>query len=376
MKDIAQKIKERDRVIVRTSITGITANVLLAAFKAVVGMLTHSIAVTMDAVNNLTDALSSVITIAGTKLAGRRPDKKHPLGHGRYEYLSTMIISVIVLYAGVTALTESLKKIPHPEQAEYSSVSLVIMAAAVIVKILLGLYVKRQGVKVESGALAASGRDALFDAVLSASVLGSAIIYIVSGISLEAYVGALIAVFIIRAGIDMIRETMDDILGKRPDAEMTAGIKALITEFPEVRGVYDLILNNYGPNKNYASVHVELPDTMRVDQVDVLTRQIEEKVYRETGVILTGIGVYSFNTKNEQAAEIRYRVQHLVMEHPWALQMHGFYVDMQEKTMRFDVVLSFDVMPEKAAAELYEEVQKVFPEYTLQIVPDLDITDV
>ena len=376
MKDIAQKIKERDRVIVRTSITGITANVLLAAFKAVVGMLTHSIAVTMDAVNNLTDALSSVITIAGTKLAGRRPDKKHPLGHGRYEYLSTMIISVIVLYAGVTALTESLKKIPHPEQAEYSSVSLVIMAAAVIVKILLGLYVKRQGVKVESGALAASGRDALFDAVLSASVLGSAIIYIVSGISLEAYVGALIAVFIIRAGIDMIRETMDDILGKRPDAEMTAGIKALITEFPEVRGVYDLILNNYGPNKNYASVHVELPDTMRVDQVDVLTRQIEEKVYRETGVILTGIGVYSFNTKNEQAAEIRYRVQHLVMEHPWALQMHGFYVDMQEKTMRFDVVLSFDVVPEEAAAELYEEVQKVFPEYTLQIVPDLDITDV
>ena len=376
MKDIAQKIKERDRVIVRTSITGITANVLLAAFKAVVGMLTHSIAVTMDAVNNLTDALSSVITIAGTKLAGRRPDRKHPLGHGRYEYLSTMIISVIVLYAGVTALTESLKKIPHPEQAEYSSVSLVIMAAAVIVKILLGLYVKRQGVKVESGALAASGRDALFDAVLSASVLGSAIIYIVSGISLEAYVGALIAVFIIRAGIDMIRETMDDILGKRPDAEMTAGIKALITEFPEVRGVYDLILNNYGPNKNYASVHVELPDTMRVDQVDVLTRQIEEKVYRETGVILTGIGVYSFNTKNEQAAEIRYRVQHLVMEHPWALQMHGFYVDMQEKTMRFDVVLSFDVVPEEAAAELYEEVQKVFPEYTLQIVPDLDITDV
>ena len=164
---------DRDKIIVRTSIIGIAANLLLAGFKAAVGILANSISIVLDAVNNLSDALSSVITIIGTKLAGKAPDKKHPMGYGRIEYLSAMIISMIVLYAGITSLVESVKKIIHPEKAEYTGVTLLIVAAAVVVKLLLGRHVKATGQKVNSGSLIASGEDARLDAVISASTLST-----------------------------------------------------------------------------------------------------------------------------------------------------------------------------------------------------------
>ena len=375
-KTLLQEAVLRDQAIIRTSVIGIIANVFLAAFKAVIGIMTNSIAITLDAVNNLTDGLSSVITIIGTKLAGKRPDKQHPFGHGRYEYLAAMIVSAIVLYAGITSATESVKKIIEPEKADYSVVSLIIIAAAVGVKIVLGRYVKGQGEKHRSNALVASGADAMFDAILSASVLASALIFILTGVSLEAYVGAVISVFIIKSGIEMMRETLDDILGKRADTETTRQIKELICEFPEVRGAYDLFINNYGPNRDYASVHVELPDTMTVDDVDVLTRNIQVKIYKETGVVLTGIGVYSYNTKDTEAAAVRNRVQEIVMNHDWVLQMHGFYADTEKKTLRFDVVLSFEISVKEAISTLTEEIRAVYPDYELQIVPDIDVSDI
>ena len=365
----------RDAVIIRTSVVGIVANVLLAAFKAGVGFASNSIAVILDAVNNLSDALSSIITIVGTKLAGKLPDKKHPLGYGRIEYLSALIVSGIVLYAGITAAVESVKKIIHPEKPDYSAVSLVIIAVAVVVKIVLGRYVKKKGEAVNSEALIASGTDALSDAVLSASVLASALVYLASGISLEAWVGAVISVMIIRSGIEMISETLDKVLGTRADRETTGRIKQLLTEEPEVRGAYDLIINNYGPDKNYASVHLELPDTMTVAQLDDLTRRVETKVYRETGVILAGVGAYSYNTGDNEAARIQNDVRKRVLSHDWAVQMHGFYLEEEKKHMRFDVVFSFDIDPKDGLAALYDEILQAYPDYAVVIVPDVDVSD-
>ena len=196
----------RETTIVRTSIIGILVNVLLAAFKAAIGLITHSIAVTLDAVNNLSDALSSVITIVGTKLAGKLPDKKHPLGYGRIEYLSAMIVSALVLYAGITSLVESIKSIISPEKPDYSVVSLIIVGSAVVAKLLLGTYVKRTGKRVNSASLEASGSDAMFDSIISASVLLCALIYIAFGLSLEAYAGVVISLVIIRSGVEMLRD--------------------------------------------------------------------------------------------------------------------------------------------------------------------------
>lgn len=364
----------RGQIIVRTSLVGIVVNILLAAFKAAVGLTANSIAVLLDAVNNLSDALSSVITVVGVKLAGRKPDKEHPFGHGRIEYLSAMIIAAIVFYAGLTSLWESGKKIIEPEAADYSMLSLVIIAVAVVVKIVLGRYFKQQGRVAESGALEASGADALFDAILSFSVLVSALIYLGTGVSLEAYVGVIIAGFIIKSGIDMMRETLNDILGERPDPALVRKIKGMLAREPEIRGAYDLMMNNYGPGRNYASVHIELPDTMTVEEADRLTRRIHDKVFEATGVRLMGVSVYSYNAKDPGAIPIRKAIYKIVMAHPYALQVHGFYVDRTEKEMRFDVVVRFGNDLQAILQELHQEVQAAYPDYHILIDPDMDIS--
>lgn len=372
---ISSAVAQREGLIVRTSVIGIITNILLAAFKAAVGLISHSIAVVLDAVNNLSDALSSLITIIGTKLSAKLPDKKHPLGYGRIEYLTALVVAALVLYAGVTSLVESVKKIIHPETADYSIVSLVIIAVAVVVKLLLGRYVKAQGRKANSAALEASGADASFDAILSASVLLSAIVFLLWGLSLEAWVGVVIAGFIIKSGLEMITDTLDDILGKRADAELTGRIRRAVLEEEAIRGVYDIIVNDYGPNKNTCSLHIELPDFMTVDQVDVITRNLQNRVLDAAGVIVTGVSVYSYNTKDDEAAAIRGRVTGIVLSHDWALQLHGFYADTVNKTLRFDVVMSFDVTVSEALSTLYSELSSALPEYTVHITPDVDAAD-
>lgn len=373
--DITVLAANREKTIVKTSIIGIITNILLVGFKMFVGLVSNSIAVILDAVNNLSDALSSVVTIIGAKLGAKKPDKKHPLGYGRIEYLSSMIVAALVLYAGITSFVESIKKIISPEEADYSVVSIVIISVAIIVKLFLGLYVKRQGKNVNSGALIASGSDALFDAVLSSSVLASAIIYLIFGISLEAYVGVIISGFIIKAGIEIMIETLNDIIGKREDPEMIKELKRIICEEEAVRGAYDITLFDYGPNKHYGSAHIELPDTMNVDAVDRITRTIQANVFQKTGVILTGIGVYSFNTSDDEAAQMRNEIQKKVLSHDWALQMHGFYADPEKKMIRFDVVVSFDVDKPKAIEELNGEIKAMYPDYEATIVPDADVSD-
>ena len=373
--EISSAVAQREGLIVRTSVIGIITNILLAAFKAAVGLISHSIAVVLDAVNNLSDALSSLITIIGTKLSAKLPDKKHPLGYGRIEYLTALVVAALVLYAGVTSLVESVKKIIHPETADYSIVSLVIIAVAVVVKLLLGRYVKAQGRKANSAALEASGADASFDALLSASVLLSAIVFLLWGLSLEAWVGVVIAGFIIKSGLEMITDTLDDILGKRAEAELTGKIRRAVLEEEAIRGVYDIIVNDYGPNKNTCSLHIELPDFMTVDQVDVITRHLQNRVLDAAGVIVTGVSVYSYNTKDDEAAAIRGRVTGIVLSHDWALQLHGFYADTVNKSLRFDVVMSFDVTVSEALSTLYSELSSALPEYTVHITPDVDAAD-
>ena len=373
--EYVNEMNDRNRVIVRTSIVGIITNVILVIFKLTVGFLSSSISVILDGVNNLTDAVSSIVTIVGTKLANRKPDKKHPLGHGRIEYITAMVVAAIIIYAGITAAKESIENIFNPSDADYSIVSLMVILVAVAVKIILGTFVKKQGIRVKSGALEASGKDALFDAILSGSVLICALITYFTKFRLESYVGLIISGFIVKAGIEMMLETLDHILGKRADSETTKKIKEVICRSEPVRGAYDLFITNYGPERNYASVHIELPDTMSVEEVDILTRQIERNVYLETGVILTGIGVYSYNTKDDEASRIRNHVSEIVLANDWAIQMHGFYVDVKEKFMRFDTVLSFDISQKEGLEILNAAVAKEYPEYCIIITPDVDISD-
>ena len=368
--------EKRGRTIVRTSLIGIFANVLLAGFKAVVGAASGSVAIVMDAVNNLSDAASSIITIVGTKLAGRPADKKHPFGYGRMEYLSAMVISLIVLYAGITSLQESVKKIIHPQTPEYTAVTLVIVAVAVLVKIVLGRFVKATGKRVNSDSLVNSGQDAIMDSVISASTLAAAAIYLTTNVSLEAWLGAVISAVIIKSGIDMLRETLSEILGEEASADLARKIKADVCSFPEVRGAYDLVLNNYGPDVYNGSIHVEVCDALNADEIDNLTRAISAKVYQKEGVLLTAISVYSYNTKDPEVTQMRDKLIRILKENPNVLQVHGFYVEKEQKAMRFDMVVSFN---EKDRGKLYrdmlEKVREAFPDYQITAAMDTDFSE-
>lgn len=366
----------REKIIVRTSMIGIVANVFLVIFKTTIGLLSNSIAIVLDAVNNLSDVASSLITIVGTKLAGKEPDKKHPFGHGRIEYLSAMLIAVIILYAGITSLFESGKQIIHPETPEYNPVSLIIIGVAVVVKIVLGFYVKRVGKKVNSDSLINSGEDATLDAVISFSTLVAAGIFLFFQISLEAILGAIISVVILKSGISMLKSTISQLLGEQSDIEIAKKIQKTVMQFPNVLGVYDLVLNNYGPNRWNGSLHIEVPDTLSVTDLDQLLREIAIKVIRTHQVLLTAIGVYSVNTKDKEVVAAQKKVKEIALAHKYIRQVHGFYLMKEQKRMRFDLVVSFDAENrEEAFRAAVEDIKNAFPGYELQVAMDADFME-
>lgn len=369
-------MENRNSIIIQTSIIGILTNIALAGFKAFVGILSSSIAITMDAVNNLSDALSSVITIVGTKLANKQPDAKHPMGYGRIEYLSASIISCIVLYAGITAFVESVKSILHPSVPSYNTIALVIVSVGIVVKVILGLFVKKRGENVHSNSLIASGSDALNDAIISVTTLIAAIIYLIFHISLEAYLGAIIAIIIIKSGIDLLKETLSQILGERIDATFSKDIKATINSFPEVHGSYDLVLTSYGVDRYLGSVHIEIIDTMMAKEIDELSRKIAHKVYEKHQVLLTGIGIYSMNTTNDHIKQMEEKIRECVMGHDKVLQMHGFYVNEEEKSIQFDVIIDFAADDRSALfTHIHDDITKMYPDYKIYMTMDSDISD-
>lgn len=366
----------REKVIVRTSIIGILANVFLASFKAAVGLLSNSIAIVLDAVNNLSDALSSVITIIGAKLSNKPSDKKHPLGYGRVEYLSALVIGIIVLYAGITSMIESVKKIITPETPDYSTVALIIIGVAVLVKVLLGTFVMRSGRSVNSDSLVASGKDALMDSIISASVLVAAAVYLLWGVSLEAYLGVIISVFIVKAGFEVLRDTISQILGERIDGELSKQIKDVLCAYPEVKGAYDLILHAYGPETLIGSVHIEVDDTMTAPALDVLERRITTEISQRYGVILTGISVYAVNLSDPETDTLFHAVHDEVMAYDHVLQIHGFTLDKATSCAVFDLVIDFDL---KDRAALYNRIvadlHEKHPGYRFFVTLDNDISD-
>ncbi|MBR6371453.1 MAG: cation transporter [Bacteroidaceae bacterium] len=360
----------RNRQIIRTSWIGIAANVMLAGFKAAVGMLASSVAIVMDAVNNLSDALSSVITIVGTKLSQRPADRKHPFGFGRIEYFSAIIIAVIVMSAGVTSLIESVKKIIEPTRPSYTTVTLIVIVVAVAVKIVLGLYVKHKGEQLKSDALTASGADALFDAIVTLATLVSAGVMLLWNVSLDGILGALISIVIIKAGIEMLASPVNDLLGTSIPAELTNQIKKEVSGIDGVHGVFDLIIHNYGPDVKIGSLHINVYDTMSAYDIHGLTRRISAMMFELHGIIMT-IGVYAVATGNNKRAELQAQVIQKLAAHKEIEQVHGFYYSEKDKMLSVDVVPDISVHNVAALInQLTDEIRSIVPDINVTVVVD------
>ncbi len=365
---------EREKKIIKTSILGILVNLILVGFKAIIGFIVNSIAIVLDAVNNLTDAISSVVTIVGTKFANKEPDKEHPYGHGRIEYFASVIVSFIVLFAGIIALKESILKIVNPSETDYSIVSLIIVAVAVVVKFVFGRYVKKVGRKVNSQSLVASGEDAFMDSILSLSTLIAGIINYVWHLTIEGYIGVAISIIIIRSAIKILKETLNIMIGQREDKEFTDKIKEKVGSYPEVQGTYDLALHNYGPSKTIADLHIQVRDDMTAQEIHTLTREITVDLFNEFGIFTT-IGIYAANDDSEYS-EIKQELAKIVQEYKYVKQIHGFYADKKNNKIYFDLIIDFECEDaEELKNRIIRRLESKYSKYKFYVLLDADISD-
>ena len=350
--------KVREKEIVKTSFVGIIANIMLVGFKAFVGFIAGSISIVMDALNNLTDALSSIITIVGTKLASKRPNKKHPYGYGRIEYITSTLIAALILFAGGAAIYESIKSIidyfQNGTMPQFEIYSIIIIAAAILVKIGIGLYFRAKAKKIDSDALDASGKDALFDSILSTSTLVGMIVAKFFDIYIEGYLGIIIGLFIIKTGIEVLKESLSSIIGDRFDKEIVTSIKKDINQIDGVLGSFDLILNSYGYNKSIGSVHIGVKDNLTAKEIQEIERQITYLMFEKYNTIMT-VGVYAENISDEESRNVYAGILDIIKEYKHVLQIHGFYYDNQKKLINYDLVISFD---DEKPLETIEEIKE------------------
>ena len=365
---------ERNKKIIKISFLGILINILLVGFKAIVGLISNSIAIILDAVNNLSDTLSAIITIIGTKLSSKKPDKEHPFGHGRIEYFTSVALAVIIFIAGASSLKEAVLKIIKPELANYSVLTILVVIIAIFVKFFFGKYLKKEGQKLNSRTLIATGIDCFSDSVISLSTLICAIISIIWKISIEGYVGVIISLVIIKAAYEIFKDTLNDMIGIRADSEIAQKLKKKISSYDGVLGVYDLILHNYGPNKIIATAHIQVNDDTNAREIHKLTRKIAMDVYKKFDILIT-LGIYASNDEGEYG-EIKEFLSKLTKQYKHIIQTHGFYVDDQTNNVSFDVIFSFDEEnPEIIVKEITSKLKQQFPKYDFNIIIDTDFSD-
>ncbi|WP_099467231.1 cation diffusion facilitator family transporter [Konateibacter massiliensis] len=371
MSKAANESLSRQSEIMRVSGTGIVTNVILAILKFFLGTISGSIAISSDAVNNLADSSSSLITMIGTKLAQKEPNEKHPFGYGRIEYLTSMIIAIIVLVTGAEMTITSVKNILEPQQVSYSTLTLVILFLTIFIKIGLGIYTKNAGKKLLSGALVASGADAQNDAVISAVALIAALVYRFTDVSIDAYAGTVISIFVIKTGYDVLRETLNQILGERGGRELSENIYEEIRAEKGILGVHDLILNNYGPNTYTGSINVEIDHDRTVEDIYPILHRLQVRIFQKFHAYLV-FGIYAVNSASPISKRVWEILSEFEAQEKHCLGCHGIVVDEEQKQVFCDVILDFKC--DRAA--LQEKVQNLLlaelPDYQVIVTIDTE----
>ncbi len=366
----------RSKKIIQTSIIGIISNLTLAGFKIFVGFLSNSIAIILDAINNLSDSLSSIVTIIGAHFAGKAPDRRHPMGHGRSEYLSTVIIAIFVLYIGLTALVESIKKIITPVHVDYQTTTIIVVSAAIVVKIFLGLFFRHRGKKLESGSLVASGIDALFDAAISLATLVAIVVFLTTKLQVEAYLAACISLFIIYSGVKMMRGAFSIILGERASTDLTRRIKADIAKIDGVNGAFDLIMHDYGAGATLASVNIEVDHALSASDIDGISRNIQKTIRKKYHIIISSVGIYAIDLKDPTTEKLWRTCRDISNEYEHIIEIHGFSVDTKDKTISFDIVVDFAASNRRTYYQKFvSEIRAALPDYSVNVTLDSDISD-
>ena len=355
----------RERYGVLSGGVGIFLNLLLSLGKFLAGVLTGSIAVTADAFNNLSDAGSSVVTLVGFKLAGQKADDGHPFGHGRIEYLAGLLVSLLILMVGVELGKSSIEKIIHPEDVTFSLVTVVILICSILVKLWMSLFNRKLGKRINSAAMQATATDSLSDVVATSAVLAGTLIGHFAQVSIDGWIGVVVAIFILRAGWEAVKDTLNPLLGTAPEPELVNAIQQLVLSHEQVVGMHDLVIHDYGPGRRMCSFHAEVPEDENImaahDAIDHIEREIQEKFGIETTAHMDPIA-----TGDSEVTRLRDQVRDLVKEIDEDMSIHDFRVTRGP----LHTNLIFDVVVPHRCRLKDEEIQERITQAVRNVVPD------
>ncbi len=343
-----ENLKVRAKYGVLAGIVGIICNVLLCISKIAIGLISSSVAIMADGLNNLSDAASSIVSIVSFKMASKEPDSEHPFGHGRIEYIAGLIVAFMILLVGYELIQSSIAKIINPQPVEFSFTLIIVLVLSIIIKLWMGGFNRKIGKAINSAMLIAVMQDSINDAISTFVVLISAIIADMSGLLLDGYVGLIVALFIIYSGIKIAKETLDPLLGLAVDPEISQKIEEILLHYEDIKGVHDLIVHNYGEGKNIASIHVEVADNCDFVKVHEVIDAAEKLVWRKTGVYIV-IHMDPICLDDERVLKIRQQLEATILKIDDELSMHDFRIVDGDHNINliFDIVVSYDYTQDK-----------------------------
>lgn len=356
--DNVRDAQVRERYGVVSGIVGIFCNVFLFAIKLVIGLITGSISIAADAVNNLSDGLSSLISVVGFKLAGKAPDSKHPFGYGRTEYLAGLAVAFLIGMVGVEFAKTSIDHILHPSAVLFSPVLLVILALSMLVKLWMGAFNRNLGNRIDSTVLRAAMQDSINDVITTSVVIIGMIASQFTSIPADGYIGLIVAVFILWSGIGIARDTLSPLIGQAADPDIVQSIEDIVLSFDGIIGVHDLIVHNYGAGKSLASLHVEVPDSANFVAIHEVVDEAEKAVWQQTGVFLV-IHMDPVSVDDEHIQQLRDMTLSAIVKIDNRLTMHDFRVVDGDRQINliFDIVAPFEYQGEKQQ-QLLKEIRR------------------
>lgn len=358
----------REGAVVTVSALNILVNLISAAVKVVIGMAVSSIAIVSEGVNNATDSATSLITIVGTKLSAKHPTEKHPFGFGRIEYLTSLLIAVLILFTGAELMESSIKLIFDPQEMSISYVTMAIIAVSAILKLLLGTFTIKEGKRVDSSSLAALGTECRSDSVVSVITLVTALVFLVFRVNLDAYAGIIMALIVLKAGLEVLKETLSDLLGQSGEKELAQELYRIIRAEPLVLNAADMMLHNYGPDAYSGSVNVEIDHSKTVGEVYAALHELQLRIMHEKHITMV-FGIYAVDKDHQEIRQLREQVAAFVREQEHVTSYHALYIHPNGRDIYVDLVVDYDLADWDALRREFTDYMAVrYPEKHLELV--------
>lgn len=352
----------REGAVVTVSALNILVNLISAAVKVVIGMAVSSIAIVSEGVNNATDSATSLITIVGTKLSAKHPTEKHPFGFGRIEYLTSLLIAVLILFTGAELMESSIKLIFEPQEMSISYVTMAIIAVSAILKLLLGTFTIKEGKRVDSSSLVALGTECRSDSVVSVITLVTALVFLVFRVNLDAYAGIIMALIVLKAGLEVLKETLSDLLGQSGEKELAQELYRIIRAEPLVLNAADMMLHNYGPDAYSGSVNVEIDHSKTVGEVYAALHELQLRIMHEKHITMV-FGIYAVDKDHQEIRQLREQVAAFVREQEHVTSYHALYIHPNGRDIYVDLVVDYDLAD-------WDELRREFTDYMAARYPE------